>query len=415
MKRGIKLLIGLCLLLLIGLPVSAQTALSQVVDLGDGYSISVPASWTVKQEKDYFDLESPELVLWVTTPTLLANAEASILPDTQDSLNLGLVKLVGLFYTQKIRVTDVQAETYAGRMAASYTDTSGKTDEVNTVIVLSDGKVGFLTMFAGKGQRKALAGRITAIFSSFDNALAATEVAQAPGAPCLVSADSADSAQLRVGPGTNRGAIAFLPASVSVTVTGRIVLDNGAVWYQLNKAEAAPNGTAASELWVAADQVNATGDCEHVGETSAPPVIPNAAPPPAPSGGQTNGGGGGSAAAGSLPSGGSWTFTFNATTNASCQGGQNVPVPSNQVFDSLTYTFSASAINANSFRYGGDVFTRVPGTNSFNGSANFDGGVNVQMRFDVLSTTSMYAQGVTNFTVDGTPCSATVTGLTNHR
>lgn len=415
MKHRIKLLIGLCLLLLIALPVSAQTSLSQVVDLGDGYSISVPANWTVKEKKGYFDLESPELGLWVMTPTALEAAQAAITPDSQDSLNLGLVKLVNLYYNQKIRASDVQTETYAGRMAASYLDTSGKSDEVNIVVVLSDGKVGFLTLFAGKGQRKALAGRITAIISSFDNTLAATEAAQAPGAPCLVSADKANTAQLRVGPGTNRGAIAFLPASVNVTVTGRIVLDNGDVWYQLNKDEAAPGGTAASELWVSADQVTATGDCEHVGETSAPPVIPNSAPPPASSGGQANGSSGGSAAAGAVPVGGNWGFTFNATTNASCQGGQNVPIPSNQVFDQLTYTFGLSVINSNSFRYGGSTFTRIAGTNSFSGSFTFSDGTNVQMRLDLQSTTSMYGQVVGNFTANGTPCSATATFLTTHR
>jgi hypothetical protein len=165
---------------------------------------------------------------------------------------------------------------------------------------------------------------IDAIITSFHNVNAPDDapvaaVSSGSGVACSVSTDSADGAQLRVGPGTNRGAISFLPTSINVTVTGRIELDGG-VWYQLDKSQAAPNGTAAAELWVAAEAVDASGDCQHVGDTSAPPIIPAAPQVVQPAGAPPTGGG---AATGLLqPAAGQWTMTLNATTNASCQGYQ---------------------------------------------------------------------------------------------
>ena len=102
--------------------------------------------------------------------------------------------------------------------------------------------------------------------------------------PCTVSSEDVDTVQLHVGPGTNRGVISFLPASVQIAATGQITLRNKSIWYQLDKSQAAPNGTAARQLWVAAVDVLLSGDCEQIGETAAPPIIshPTALPSPTP-------------------------------------------------------------------------------------------------------------------------------------
>jgi hypothetical protein len=200
-----------------------------------------------------------------------------------------------------------------------------------------------------------------------------------------VSIGTENTAQLRVGPGTNRGAISFLPANTDVTVTGRIELDDGSVWYQLDKAEAAPRGTAAAELWVNAEDVNANGDCERVGDTAAPPVIPMAvAPPPAATTApgenpppQADPG----TASGDLPAEGGWIINIAGTTNASCEGGPNMPIPS---------------------------------SNSFNGSFTYEDGSNAQVYLNLISPTSMNGQIVGNAIFDGVPCSATVTFVTTH-
>ena len=96
--------------------------------------------------------------------------------------------------------------------------------------------------------------------------------------PCTVSTDTAFSAGLRVGPGENRTQRAWLQPNQAVTVTG--VSDDGE-WWQLDKFEAFPSGAnSVVELWVHVNDVTATGDCDNVGEASAPPII---APPQSPS------------------------------------------------------------------------------------------------------------------------------------
>src|SRR5690606_20852632 len=120
------------------------------------------------------------------------------------------------------------------------------------------------------------------------------------------------------------------------------------------KAQAAPNGTAAAELWVAADAVTAAGDCDRVGDTSAPPVIPAAVQPVQPasdSGGETAPVEPVPGATG-LPSGGTWVFNMNPTTNASCEGTQNISLATTEFFESLSQVYAVPGVNRDTFNYG---------------------------------------------------------------
>lgn len=78
--------------------------------------------------------------------------------------------------------------------------------------------------------------------------------------------------RLRVGPGTNRGVIGSLELGRDFTVIGTNVLSDGQVWWQLDKSEAAPTSQA-NQTWVADSEVTTTGDCDQVGDASAPPII----------------------------------------------------------------------------------------------------------------------------------------------
>jgi hypothetical protein len=100
-----------------------------------------------------------------------------------------------------------------------------------------------------------------------------TPEATAEVEPCLVSAESANTVIVRVGPGENRTAVAFLPAETEFVVQGQAEDVFGALWFQLDKEEAAP-GKLINEAWVAALEVISSGDCEAVGEVDAPPIIP---------------------------------------------------------------------------------------------------------------------------------------------
>ncbi len=407
MKLLLKAL--LCCLLALPLVAVAQDATTQVVDLGNGYSITVPADWVAKKLHDgAFRMGNSAITLLVTTPTRLRDLGVNF-ADNSNVVDV-LVNLALPFDGATLESASVQKARYDNRQTAVYANSDDPTvDKIYVAVTMSDQHFGYLSLSGAKDDIAAFSSQIDDIIASFDSA---RTVSASSGVGCTVSIDAANAAQLRVGPGTNRGAISFLPAGVDVTVTGRIELNDGSVWYQLDKSEAAPNGTAAAELWVAADDVNASGDCDQVGDTSAPPIIPGSvAPPPAANSGGNSAAdqGSASAAPGILPANGRWTGTLNATTNASCSGYQNVAIPTTDLIDQMVYVNSVSVINQNSFNYAGDVYTRAPGTNTFTGLFSFDGDVSsVQMWLTVNSPTSMSGQATGNFALDGTPCSFTV-------
>ncbi len=270
---------------------------------------------------------------------------------------------------------------------------------------------------------------------------------------CTVSIDRKNSATLRVGPGTNRGAISYLLPNLMVTVTGRTQLADGTIWFQLDKSQAAPNGTFASELWVAAADVSTHGDCVNVGVVVTPPIIrratatpegdeatsevtsePTAEPTTEPTSAAT-----GEPSAeptekptkaptrepataqptdtipptsapveGSIvPANGLWTLTFNAQTNTSCQGGTNSIIASSDVFQSMTFSDALRAIDTDKISFGADTYVRVPGTNTFTGQFTLENSANAQVWLTVNSTTSILGQVTNNFNQGGTPCSAT--------
>jgi hypothetical protein len=352
------------------------------------------------------------ITLTVTTPTRL-NA---LSVDFADDANVAdvLVDLAFLFNGGQLERDDAIKVRLGNRQAATFQNLSAlNADQLYAAVTLSDGTYGYLAFVTPKGGLDAQQGVIDSIIASFDSS---GTLINTGSSECSVSTDGADTAQLRVGPGPNRGAISFLPANTEVTVTGRIELDDGSVWYQLDKAEAAPNGTAAAELWVAAESVTATGGCSSVGDTAAPPIIQSA--PPAPQSPPSDTGSApadtGSAPAdtgagsGLLPGLGRWTLTYNATTNASCVGYQNVPIPTTEILDRITYTYQVTSASGNSFTYGGDVFTRTPGTNTFTGLFSFEDGESLQAWFTVNSSTSISGQATLNFVLDDTQCSATL-------
>jgi hypothetical protein len=101
--------------------------------------------------------------------------------------------------------------------------------------------------------------------------------------PCTVRASTRNSVQVRVGPGENRSAIAWMPPNVDVDVYGYAQADDGSFWWQVDRDQAAP-GSAANEAWIAQAGVETSGDCDTdaIEVAMAPPVIPIATEPPEP-------------------------------------------------------------------------------------------------------------------------------------
>jgi hypothetical protein len=90
---------------------------------------------------------------------------------------------------------------------------------------------------------------------------------------CLVGAPASDAqVTLRVGPGTQRGALASLSAATTYTAIGWANDSDGAPWWQLD--------TGAQPSWAAQAEVRAVGACQAVAQVEPPPLI--FAPPPAP-------------------------------------------------------------------------------------------------------------------------------------
>jgi hypothetical protein len=398
------------LLLAFPLALVAQSG-TRTVDLGDGYEITVPDGWELDTSQDDMVVFYGEtLALGVNTPVML-EAMGWDPADFVDAVD-ALVNLGSTADGSALTRNDTAKAQFDGRSAATYNGPLDEaSDNLQVALELSDGSYGFLVFVGTTSDLDAAQDEIEAIAASFDVAESAPAAAAGSGATCTVRASNADAGQLRVGPGENRSAIAFLPANTSVTVTGRIELDDGSVWYQLDKAEAAPQGTAASELWVNAENVSATGDCDTVGETNAPPVIPISVAPPAataaPGEPQQP-----PAQAGALPAAGVWTIVLNPVTNASCLGYDNIQVNTADLFTPTTYVESIVVLDGGTFRIGGDVFRRAGTSNSFTGVLTFSPTSEVpiaQMRFDLQSATAMNGDLVANYNFDDLLCSHTAT------
>jgi hypothetical protein len=99
---------------------------------------------------------------------------------------------------------------------------------------------------------------------------------------------------------------------------------------------------------------------------------------------------------------------MNATTNVSCEGTDNFPYATSDVFDPTVYGDTLTAVDSNSFSYSGDIFRRIPGTNSFAGTFQYNDGMIGQVRFEVVSPSQMTGYITVNYDIDGTPCSETV-------
>lgn len=90
--------------------------------------------------------------------------------------------------------------------------------------------------------------------------------------PCIVRTNRAD-VRVRVGPGLDRAAFAFLTAGVEYPVIGHAFDAAGNLWWQIDKS-LIPGGEAALSLWVLSTEVEAIGDCTQVPPGDVPPVVP---------------------------------------------------------------------------------------------------------------------------------------------
>lgn len=195
------------------------------------------------------------------------------------------------------------------------------------------------------------------------------------GETCFISTDTSNGASVHVGPGNNRTSVTFLNTGSEYEALGQNEDSDGTIWYQLDKEEAAP-GRAINEAWVSSAEVDITGDCDNIGEISAPPIIPitNRQPPATSSdndsGDNANSNPVDTANTGSRPSSGTYSVSLATFTNASCAGGRNIPIPSVDFWTSTVFSTVVNTLTS-SITFNGDVLTFSNGV--YNGQILLDG------------------------------------------
>jgi hypothetical protein len=63
-----------------------------------------------------------------------------------------------------------------------------------------------------------------------------------------------------------------MPVNTAIIATGQNVLEDGSLWYQLDKQTALPS-TTALQVWVLASDVNSLGRCDLVKTVGEPRII----------------------------------------------------------------------------------------------------------------------------------------------
>jgi hypothetical protein len=413
----------LMLVLLLALPTLAQDDLSNVVEVSDGYSIAVPDDWTVEEDTKLggFVLSNDDISIWVLGPQDVA--ELGDVAGTSHPANI-LPTLYAALYEPLSKDVVIDRFTVGERDAATFPWRDAARDGEFIVLEMSDGEFGIFESSTEIDQYDDAQDMIDSVLATFDVSeegqtdSGGAAVTGGGGEPCIISASEASTVQMRVGPGTNRSSIAFLPANQQFEATGRFTTDDGGVWFQLDKNEAAPN-TAAAEIWVAETQVETSGDCDSVADASAPPIVPiRNNPPPVPT-----------AVPGSpdqpppeqppannnpppqgavIPQSGRWSINLDSTLLASCAGTDTVRIPAVEVFEDMSYfvQFTVSR-DGSSMTDGFDTYV-LQSDGQYFGTFDFGGGLNAQLRMRPSSPTFMTGTGVINFNVDALACSGTI-------
>jgi uncharacterized surface protein with fasciclin (FAS1) repeats len=227
--------------------------------------------------------------------------------------------------------------------------------------------------------------------------------------PCRIVTPEVNTVVVRVGPGFNRTVVSFLPDNLEFEPLGRTEDREGNSWFQLDKATAAPDRII-NEAWISADDVEIMGNCDRVGESDAPPVIPiesQLTPTPLTSNSDsetlnvtaTNPQMGAENSTKSLPASGSWLWIFNDFTNASCKNVPNQVLPSQNVYGNLAYTVSVERLEE-TFTFDNVVMTDI-GDDTYRGQVRVEsltGVIFIRVQSAAIMT------GTFNITVDG--CSA---------
>jgi hypothetical protein len=405
-------------LLMVVFPVSAQrqsAGSETTVEIG-AFTVALTDDWALADE----DFEALYAVDEEFEPVVLAGTDGleAILVDgavftdiaADATAEEALLAALLAVYEVEIEADDLETAEIDGVDAVfwSYEDADSVEDAVisgEVYWVTVDGASLFIDVYAEESVFADSAEAVDALLVGVQ--LGEAEDVETEAVACFVSTETARTATVRVGPGTNRTSLLFLNVGTDYPVTGRFVAENETVWYQLDKQVVDPN-TSAAELWVAQSDVNETGDCDLVGEASAPPIRPIV--PSAPADGSTVDGS--TAQPGTVPQNGQWVITFADRGVASCIGTGSIDYEARQALGGQMSTPASPLTVAQggaSFDYDGFTFNLVSPGNYF-GSININRSV-FMIRVNVVNTGFMTGEAVIDVPTVFSRCSATI-GIT---
>lgn len=209
----------------------------------DGISMMVYDSASIASLLESEDIESPEDLLMASLDTQTIDDEAEL-----DADNIKVVEF---------------GDREVARLAF-------ETDEATGAIIalpMSDESLGLVMFAITSDDSDDVSPIVDEVIASFD-----VGGSVATGEACTLSTTQSNTVQIRVGPGTHRTVIAFLPANIDFDALGQTTDDDGNVWFSVAKEEVAPTKSA-NETWVASDGVDQSGNCTGVVDALAPPLI----------------------------------------------------------------------------------------------------------------------------------------------
>ncbi len=360
----------LLLIALLVLPASAVLAQGDPnrheIQLPDGTVIILSGGWEYEnQDGVYHFFKGEDIYLNVWMPETVTSLYGDVAATAPELLAYVCSDLLG----QSVGETDMEAE--ESGISYSYEDAAGKGkiaaldwDEglllyhfytpSSRYVATERGVEGILKQLGSPRQASAAPAPQQETDQQQESAPQQPAASGRPAANCTVTTDKAYGAELRLGPGSNRGVYASLmPANGPVKAIGQTTLDDGSQWWRIEE-----NYDEVNELWVADKDVITSGDCAAIGQASAPPIVapapgyapqqPTAIPP-------SNNDQGSSAPAPTaapadtslVPASGAWAIAVAPQVALSCLNGQTVTMPTTDFISDipLSTTFQIRVLN----------------------------------------------------------------------
>lgn len=398
MKRVIRIPLFI-LLLCMGIGSFAQDDTTETFTFADSaVTIDYPATWSLTEnDNDTITLSTDNLSLLVFDPVALAS---NFDFDAADSAEDALAELAPQLlddaddFDADLAIFDTIDEREMARFDI---------EQVSLIVVsLSDETFGMVQ--ATRSQDEAITDEtlLLDVLSTFDSAADGLSldlnIAELSQAVCNVSTTEANMVQVRVGPGTNRTVVSFLPANTEFAVLGKSTTDDNTLWFKLDKEEAAP-GKSVNETWILADSVAQDGECDAIADAAAPPIIPFIVQPAANAAGDDI-----DVATFITPNSGTWRYVIGDVF-VSCPNGMTLTVPSNIPVQTVAVASSGQ----------GDISldlsiypSAAPNTYTYSDSVVIDGDpVSTSVTVVVTSETTM--SGTLTFNVQGCTGTAPLT------